>query len=1040
MRQTTSILSNTEAGETAAGERDALSTPLALRWDVTALALIVLVAAVLRFWDLGSRAFHHDESLHAVYSWYLYTGKGYLHDPLMHGPFQFHGAALMYFLFGASDYTARILPALLGTATVALPWLLRDRLGTLGALASSALLAVSPSFLYYHRFLREDTYVALWNLLLAVALWGHHRTQRAGFLILGAVALSLAFATKETTYLTVIIFGSYLFLTTFKEIWWSVRRRFSFRDASPGLAFLLMLGTFTLPLGAAGAVIIWNLFGFDPAALGSTGPGVALAGLLRVWATGPAADPAASAGLAGKVLAAFPVLAALWGIAAIIGWRWNWRLWLTCTVAFLSIFALLFTTFFTNMSGLGSGFWGALEYWIAQHDVQRGNQPLFYYLVLIPNYEFLAIALSLVGTVYFGIKQRLRDPFVRFLLWWFLLALPLYSYAGEKMPWLSLHISMPLVLLAGKTMGALAPSIPWKRLWNGGGVLLAGLAFLLLLMLRSLAGLGDSVDAAAAQDIRQPLQVLALLIAAAAAIGGIGRCARRLGLRVTGVSLGLAAVLLLAIFTLRTSFQLSYAHSDIPVEMMIYTQTSPRVPELVKLIDAAAAQTGQGKEMPITVDASEGFTWPWAWYLRDYTKVGYPDLSRSPSDAQGSVLLLSGNNLAQMDPFLSKYDAGQRYPHRWWFPEDYRNLTLESFAGSLFSLSAWRERWDYFYNRKLSSALGASEALAYFPKGSAVGSAPATGESPGGSGQPPAPPLLAAQPLQAAQLLAGRGTISDGSLQTPKGIAVDGAGNVFVVDSRANKIVKFDATGQLAAQIGRLGTGEGEFTEPWGIAVDKTGNVYVADTWNHRIQKFDGQLRFVRRWGSYGNVTGAALASQNPVNFFGPRDIAIDADGNLWVTDTGNKRIQKFTPDGAPLGAFGGPGRGQGQFQEPVGIAVMSTGSILVADTWNRRVQRFTREFGFEREFSVSGWAGQSVVNKPYIAADGQGNIVVTDPESHRLLRYNASGAPQSVFGRIGSDATSLNGPAAVTFDAQGRLYITDANNSRVVRLPNFEP
>ena len=158
----------------------------------------------------------------------------------------------MYFLFGASDYTARILPALLGTATVALPWLLRDRLGTVGALTSSALLAVSPSFLYYNRFLREDTYVALWNLLVVVTLWGYQRTRRPGYLVAGAAALSLAFATKETTYLTVPILGGYLFVANFKEILGAVRRRLSLKDASPGVAFLLRVGPVTLPLGAAG--------------------------------------------------------------------------------------------------------------------------------------------------------------------------------------------------------------------------------------------------------------------------------------------------------------------------------------------------------------------------------------------------------------------------------------------------------------------------------------------------------------------------------------------------------------------------------------------------------------------------------------------------------------------------------------------------------------------------------------------------------------------------------------------------------------------
>jgi uncharacterized protein (TIGR03663 family) len=120
-----------------------LSDLLKPSWE-KAIYLVILVAAVVsRFWDLGARAMSHDESLHALYSYYLYNGSGYVHNPMMHGPFLFHANALIYFLFGDSDFTARIVPALFGVFLVMSPLLLRRWLGRAGAIIASVLLLIS---------------------------------------------------------------------------------------------------------------------------------------------------------------------------------------------------------------------------------------------------------------------------------------------------------------------------------------------------------------------------------------------------------------------------------------------------------------------------------------------------------------------------------------------------------------------------------------------------------------------------------------------------------------------------------------------------------------------------------------------------------------------------------------------------------------------------------------------------------------------------------------------------------------------------------
>jgi uncharacterized protein (TIGR03663 family) len=143
-----------------------LLAKITLNWEVICWVTIVLVAIALRFWDLGSRAQHHDESMHSFYSWELYRGAGFIHNPLLHGPFLYHATAVIYFLFGASDYTSRVAAALFGVGIVIAPYFLRKWLGRYGALAAAGMFAISPGFLYFSRFIRMDIFVAAFESFL----------------------------------------------------------------------------------------------------------------------------------------------------------------------------------------------------------------------------------------------------------------------------------------------------------------------------------------------------------------------------------------------------------------------------------------------------------------------------------------------------------------------------------------------------------------------------------------------------------------------------------------------------------------------------------------------------------------------------------------------------------------------------------------------------------------------------------------------------------------------------------------------------------
>ena len=133
--------------------------------------MLVAVALGLRLYDLGDRPFHHDESQDAYFSWILFTEGDYAYNPLLHGPLRFYLTASMYSLFGDSDFTARLAPALMGTAMVAMPYFLRRQLGRVAAFTAAVLLAIGPSYLYFSRFAREDIYFAAISLALLVVVF-----------------------------------------------------------------------------------------------------------------------------------------------------------------------------------------------------------------------------------------------------------------------------------------------------------------------------------------------------------------------------------------------------------------------------------------------------------------------------------------------------------------------------------------------------------------------------------------------------------------------------------------------------------------------------------------------------------------------------------------------------------------------------------------------------------------------------------------------------------------------------------------------------
>ncbi|HMA35352.1 MAG TPA: DUF2298 domain-containing protein [Chloroflexia bacterium] len=324
---------------------------------------------------------------------------------------------------------------------------------------------------------------------------------------------------------------------------------------------------------------------------------------------------------------------------------------------------------------------------------------------------------------------------------------------------------------------------------------------------------------------------------------------------------------------------------------------------------------------------------------------------------------------------------------------------------------------------------------------------PATGTTPApaNQGDPNAPPAKLFAPGSAGG--------NRGQLNLPRGLARDSAGDFYVADTQNLRIQKFDKTGTFLTLFGSKGTGDGQFatinessvgTGPGGVAVDGAGNVYVADTWNHRIQKFDKDGKFLLAWGGFVNLSDAAGAVEpdRDRKFYGPRGLAIGPDGFLYVTDTGNKRVLIFDANGtyqrqissgasptrvAPQYPFSQPG----ELNEPIGIAVDKSGNVYVADTNNRRIQKFdgTGKYVAAWPVLIGSWDPGPYL-EPFLALDGAGNVYATAPTSHTVLKFSPTGQPAGQKG-----GTTLKLPTGLAVDPDGTVYVVDTDASSVVQL-----
>jgi sugar lactone lactonase YvrE len=238
---------------------------------------------------------------------------------------------------------------------------------------------------------------------------------------------------------------------------------------------------------------------------------------------------------------------------------------------------------------------------------------------------------------------------------------------------------------------------------------------------------------------------------------------------------------------------------------------------------------------------------------------------------------------------------------------------------------------------------------------------------------------------------------------------------------------------------GSRGSADGQFFVPLYLATDAGGNVYVTDSGNDRVQKFTSTGGFITKWGSNGAGPGQ-FAEEGPVG------VATDSAGNVYVADrgspltTGNFRIQKFSSSGGFLITWGSNGSGDSQFLGPRGLATDRAGGVYVADYPadsfdHHRVKKYGSTGVFITKWGSFG-IGDGQFREPNgMATDAAGNVYVADSGNNRVQKFTSSGVFITKWGSSGAGNGAFGFPCGVATDSAGGVYVGDSGNDRVQKF-----
>jgi len=819
-------------------------------------------------------------------------------------------------------------------------------------------------------------------------------------------------------------------------------------------------------------------------------------------------------------------------VSVVIGLIWNKEFWWKTALLFWVPYTIFYTTIFTNANGFFTGTIGSLGYWIVQQDVQRGSQPWYYYvLVQIPVYEFLP-ALGLILALFVGLRRRAISKIAEdvvdendevillpeaevlevseevsetaeqdiavseeknfsntfsLLFYWSIISVAAFTFAGERMPWLTYHMAYPMILITGWALGRIIDTTDWAKLREQRVPLgIATLAVFVASLGGAMYAYNGPIPPFQGKDLSQLQATNAFLLPMVVAIlsgGAMFYFFKSWTFKEMRRVFTLVVFAFLAVLTARAAFRASYITYDQATEYLVYAHGATGIKDIIKQATEISQRTTGGMNVAIAYDTNgdTGVSWPFVWYLRDFTnQSSFDQPTRSLRDK--TLIIVGQVSFDKIEPALGNGFNKIDYVRMWWPNQDYFFLTSDRDASQpfppeyacngvfsvfkLFKSKDFSQFCEGFTNPAIRNGLlqiwlnrdytayaqakgrsdltvatwePSSKMRLYIRKDVAeqmwnYGVAPVASET-------IVDPTEGKYVTLSADLVLNVTQPGQLPLSSPRTFAFAKDGTVYISDSGNNRILHLDMQGNVINSWGAFAdgasipVGPGTFNESWGIAIGPDGSVYATDTWNHRVEKFTSTGKFIKAWGIFGQA-------ETPDAFYGPRGLAVDSEGRVYVMDTGNKRVVVFDANGVFVTQFGSGGFDPGQFDEPTSVAVDKNGTVYVADTWNQRVQTFVPiedenglSFIPDKQWDVYGWFGQSLENKPYIAVNDAGHVFITDPDGYRVMEFDSDGKLLRVWGDFGDSISSFGLPSGITVDQEGGVWVSDSLNNRLMRF-----
>lgn len=1025
-----------------------------------AILVIVLFGAFLRLYNLDYMAFHHDESIHAKYSWFLYQGNepAYRYDPVYHGPFLYHFGALHFVLFGDSDTAARLPFAFAGILMLYFVWRLKPWIGSHGVFFTLLFVTLSPVLSYFSRFARNDIYMGTAAMGIILFALEYLRSKKTSDLVWMSFFLVLMYTIKENSYMTGFFFGSFIVMYGAYYIFSYPKEARSravtdiFEDRLPFAKIAALYGIFSV---FAFTYVYYGTHNSDfkmklDEARGSD-PVYAIHYLRTAWNHFLETHPSTLF----LWLAVFIPLTVItfFGFTFIQKYfgrqkenednlfiqiaRHNIPVLLSLLVI-LSVYSFLFTTMGTNKSGMYAGVVDYLLYWMGQQGNPRIPGPPTYFLPRLGLYEALPVLASIFAFIIY-LFQGLK--LFNFLL--FIPAFGVFLHAFGTYAWYHSEIKTStvfvwLIILALLVANFLVKQIIWKlapilqnieetvnrvltaKHYQPDGYRM----FLIYWTVFSILIYGMLEEKVPWLLVHQalPLCLLAGVF--------IGDTWKQIPAGIGRQSL-IIIIAVLSVYQMRTSIILNFYNPDDPRETMVYTQSSHMTKLVVKEIEEAAERMGADymppnpkPNKPIAATIGEA-GWPYAWYLRHYTTSHYGNVDNSLPPHGIPFVIGELQHQDRLELWAKGGYTVRRFKHQVWWPYGQSELPFNYITktkgkkisdafGALSRYVLYREMWDK-YDPMVQPG---SKDFLLFRKTPMLEPLEMP-EAPPGFDQPPTPLRIL---QQTGSLGAG-----PGQFNKPRGIALSpDESKIYVLDGMNCRIQVFDQSFNHIQTIGGPGEGPGQFTlsnysgPNGGISVAPDGKIYATDTWYKQF----GRINVYNPDGTPAQpILRAGVGS-----FFAPRALIAAPDNRIYVSDTGNHQVIWFDQNGN----FGGTVV-KGLVNEPVGVAMGPSGMIYVCDVENKRVASFTTNGQSIKQMQIIGWKANNPgdVNwiEPYVALNRQGFTYVTDSTTNSIYRFDPSGNTVSV-GKGG-----LNKPKGIAVDSQNNIYVADSDNNRILKL-----